>query len=96
MKKGWLVAIIVVVCCALMVMIYYVKTANGLTEMRNLARKYEADIQTELQTRFEKIPNLVEIVKGSAQHEQAIIDSITEARALYNSAAASGDTSSDA
>lgn len=92
MKKSWLITIIAVVCGMLMCIVYYVNTANGLTEMRNLARKYEADIQTELQTRFEKVPNLVEIVKGAAQHEQTIIDSITEARAQYNNAVASGDT----
>ncbi len=92
MKKSWLIAIITIVCCVLMGIVFYVNTANNLTEMRNLARKYEADIQTELQTRFEKVPNLVEIVKGAAQHEEAIIDSITEARTQYNKAVVSGDT----
>lgn len=92
MKNAWLIGVISFVCAILMSITFFVSSVNNLTEMRNLARKYEADIQTELQTRFEKVPNLVEIVKGAAQHEEAIIDSITEARAQYNNAVASGDT----
>lgn len=92
MKKGLLITILVVVCVAMKGIGFYVDTANELTEMSNLAKKYEADIQTELQMKFEKVPNLVEIVKGAAQHEQAIIDSITEARTQYNTAVANGDT----
>lgn len=97
MKNVTLISIIAGICGALMIIVfgtnYYVNTANNLTEMRNLAKKYESDIQRELQARFEKVPNLVEIVKGAAKHEEAIIDSITEARAQYNNAVASGDTS---
>lgn len=71
---------------------WYVNTSKELTEMRNLAKKYEADIQTELQTRFEKVPNLVEIVQGAAKHEEKIISEIAQARTKYNNALASGDT----
>lgn len=92
MKKGWLIGIIIGVCCVLMGGMYYIKTANNLTRMRNLAKRYEADIQTELQTRFEKIPNIVEIVNSADQHEETIINSITEARAQYNNAFSAGDT----
>lgn len=92
MKKSYLILIIVIVCCALLSMIGYLNVSSDLVEMRNLAKKYEADIQVELQARFDKVPNLVEIVKGAAQHEQSIVDSITEARTKYNNAVATGDT----
>lgn len=92
MKKGLLISWISAVCCLFLVGIYYVNTANQLTQMKNLAKRYESDIQTELQARFDKVPNLAEIVKGGTKHEEAIIDSITEARAQYNKAFASGDT----
>lgn len=92
MKKGYLIVIIAIVCCALLTMIGYLNVSSDLVEMRNLAKKYEADIQVELQARFDKVPNLVEIVKGAAQHEQSIVDSITEARTKYNNAVATGDT----
>lgn len=57
-----------------------------------LAKRYEADIQTELQTRFEKVPNLTEIVLGAAKQEKDIIDSVTQARRFYNNAFLYGDT----
>ena len=92
MKKGYLITIITLVCCALISLIAYLNVSSDLVEMRNLAKKYEADIQVELQARFDKVPNLVEIVKGASEHELEIIDSITEARTKYNNAASIGDT----
>lgn len=92
MKKTQLIIIISIICGILLGGMYYMNTANKLTRMRNLAKKYESDIQTELQTRFEKVPNLVEIVMASAQQEKDIIDSITEARKYYNNAFLTGDT----
>lgn len=91
-KNKSVIAIISIICVIIIAGIYYVSTANDLIRTRNLARAYEANIQTELQTRFEKVPNLVEIVKGASKHEQDIIDSITEARAEYNKALVSNDT----
>lgn len=87
-----MIAIISIICGMLIAGIYYINTANDLVRTRNLVKSYEANIQTELQTRFEKVPNLVEIVKGAAKHEQNIIDSITEARAEYNKALLNNDT----
>lgn len=92
MKKTNLIVIISIICGILLCGMYYVTTANKLTRMRNLAKRYESDIQTELQTRYEKVPNLVEIVMGAAQQEKDIMDSITEARKHYNNAFSSGDT----
>lgn len=87
-----IIAIISIICGILIAGIYYINTGNDLVRTRNLVKSYEANIQTELQTRFEKVPNLVEIVKGAAKHEQDIIDSITEARAEYNKALLNNDT----
>lgn len=100
MKKEWLfniilsviIFLIIVSAIAIGVMFYYINTINNFTEMRNLANKYEADIQVELQMRFDKVPNLVEIVQSAAKHEEEIIKSITEAREQYNAAVTSGDT----
>lgn len=71
---------------------WYVDTADSMNEMYNFVKKTEADVQVQLQSRFDQVPNLVEIVKGAAKHEQGIIDSITEARAQYNKAFSVGDT----
>lgn len=71
---------------------WYADTADSMNEMYNFVKKTEADVQVQLQSRFDQVPNLVEIVKGAAKHEQGIIDSITEARAQYNKAFSVGDT----
>lgn len=71
---------------------WYTDTADSMNEMYNFVKKTEADVQVQLQSRFDQVPNLVEIVKGAAKHEQGIIDSITEARAQYNKAFSVGDT----
>lgn len=92
MRKTQLIIIISVICGILLAGMYYMNTANKLTKMRNLAKRYESDVQTELQTRFEKVPNLVEIVMASAQQEKDIIASVTEARKYYNNAFSIGDT----
>ena len=56
---------------------WYVKTADSINEMYNYVKKTEADVQTQLQSRFDQVPNLVEIVKGAEKHEQGITDTIT-------------------
>ena len=88
MLVGVLIAVIGIGCCVG----WYVKTADSMNEMYNYVKKTEADVQTQLQSRFDQVPNLVEIVKSAAKHEQGIIDSITEARAQYNKAFSVGDT----
>ena len=92
MKKGLLIGFICFVFAGVFACIYFINTANNLTDMKNLAKRYEADIQTELQTRFEKVPNLVKIVEQGTEHEQNIIDSITAAREEYNKAFTAGNT----
>jgi LemA protein len=49
-------------------------------------------VQTKLQERFDTVPNLAEIVKGSAKHEKEILTAIANARTKYNNAFSVGDT----
>lgn len=87
-----LVGVLIIGCGIAACFGWYTATARDITQMYNFVKKTEADVQTKLQSRFDQVPNLVEIVKGAAQHEQGIIDSITEARAQYNKAFSVGDT----
>lgn len=59
---------------------------NGLVRLRNFVRESWAAIDTELERRYDLIPNLVETVKGYAKHEQETLMMVTQAR---NRAAAS-------
>lgn len=45
-----------------------------------------AQVQTQLQRRFDLIPNLVESVKGIFNQERAVFDAIAEARTRYSGA----------
>ncbi len=53
---------------------------NRFVSQRNFVRDSWSNIQTELQRRYDLIPNLVETVKGYAAHEEKIFTAVTEAR----------------
>jgi len=58
---------------------------NGLIRKKNAVESAWAQIDTQLQKRFDLVPNLVETVKGYMQHEQEVFDKISEARTKYAS-----------
>ena len=53
---------------------------NRLVHLRNMVRESWRDIDTELQRRYDLIPNLVSTVKGYAAHEREVLDSVTQLR----------------
>lgn len=50
-----------------------------------------AQVENQLQRRYDLIPNLVETVKGYAGHEREVLTRVTEARARVGSAGSVGD-----
>lgn len=54
--------------------------------MRNSREQAFSDIDTQLQLRFDLIPNLIETVKGYAKHESETLQKVTEARSQYMNA----------
>ena len=80
MKKStiiWIVVIAVVVILGGTLIGSY----NGLVSMRESVDGYKANIETVLQRRSDLIPNLVNTVKGYAEHETEIFTQIADARA---------------
>ena len=54
---------------------------NRLVRLRNRIENAWAQIDVQLQRRYDLIPNLVETVKGYAAHEKGVLEGVTAARA---------------
>src|SRR3546814_18554223 len=70
-----LIRLIIVVLVA----VWGVGIYNGLVRARNAFRHAFAQIDVQLQRRFDLIPNLVETAKGYLQHERDTLAAVTAA-----------------
>jgi len=59
----------------------YISYNNRIVTLANRIEEAWAQIDVQLQKRFDLVPNLVETVKGYASHEREIFDNIAKARA---------------
>ena len=82
-----LIGIFIVIALLLFITIFFVATYNGLVTMRNRVRNQKSQIDVELKRRFDLVPNLVEVVKGYAEHEKSALEDVIKARNTYVSAA---------
>lgn len=73
---GIIVAVVVVVLLLWVVFAY-----NGLVRARNAFKNAFAQIDVQLQRRFDLIPNLVETAKAYMAHERQTLEAVTNARA---------------
>ena len=78
---GWIILAIVLVLVFWIIGIY-----NGLIQSKNKVSSAFAQIDTQLQRRFDLIPNLIETVKGYASHEKEVFEKVTETRSGYMNA----------
>jgi len=74
----WLAIVIVVII--LLVIVYLVAAYNGLIRRRNQIENAWSQIDVQLKRRHDLIPNLVETVKGYAEHEKSTLDAVIQAR----------------
>jgi len=73
----------------LLVLIFFgmtISARNSLVQEREAIKGAWAQVDVALQRRADLIPNLVETVKGFAKQEQAVIKSVTDARAALGGA----------
>ncbi len=78
---GWIALAIIVILAIAIIGIY-----NGLVTSREKVHNAFAQIDTQLQRRFDLIPNLVETVKGYAEHEKGVLENVAAARSGYMNA----------
>ncbi len=64
---------------------------NRIQQLDEQVNAAQGQIETFIQRRADLIPNLVNTVKGYAQHEEAVFSEIAQARAALLSANQSGD-----
>jgi LemA protein len=68
---------------------------NALVEANATCDEKWANIDVELQRRYDLIPNIVATVKAAAQHEEKTLDEVTAARASATQIKLTGDDFSD-
>ena len=78
----WIILLIVVALIVVALIALY----NRLVRYRNRVDNAWAQIEVQLKRRWDLIPNLIETVRGYAQHERGTFEAVTEARAAAQTA----------
>src|SRR3989338_4481613 len=72
--------IFIVLAIILVIIFWIVFAYNSFIRFINRAKEAWADIDVQLKRRYDLIHNLVETVKGYAEHERATLDAVIQAR----------------
>jgi LemA protein len=86
------IVIIVVVAILILAVLYYIAKRNSIIAARNRVDESWSGIDVQLKRRRDLVPNLVETVKGYAEHESATFEKATKARAEAMQASSVGET----
>ena len=86
------IAIIVVVAIIVIAVLYFIAKRNSIIAARNRVDESWSGIDVQLKRRHDLVPNLVETVKGYAEHESQTFEKTTKARAEAMAAQSVGDT----
>jgi len=89
MGRGLKITLIVLAVLILVIflLVSYVKGIyNGFVALDEGVNNTWANVENQLQRRFDLIPNLVETVKGYASHESEVLTQVTQARASVGGA----------
>lgn len=79
---GWIIPVGII----LVLVAWGVSTYNTLVSQNEVVTTAWAQVENQLQRRFDLIPNLVATVKGVAAQEQEVFTAIAEARTRYSGA----------
>ena len=73
-------ALIVIAIIAVVLVFWVIGIYNNLVSLRNNRENAFANIEVQLKQRYDLIPNLVNTVKGYAEHEKGLLEAVTAAR----------------
>ncbi len=76
----------IAVVALLIIVGWFVSINNRLVALDEARETQWAQVETVLQRRFDLIPNLVETVKGYAEHEREILEEVTRLRSQWGAA----------
>lgn len=72
--------LLIIAGIAIVIGVLWMSIYNRLVKVRNWTEESFSQIDVQLQRRNDLIPNLVETVKGYAQHEQGTLEAVIKAR----------------
>src|SRR6476660_2293849 len=75
------IALIVIAAIVVLSVLYYIAKRNSIISSRNRVDESWSGIDVQLKRRHDLVPNLVETVKGYAEHESQTFEKTTQARA---------------
>lgn len=85
-----MIVVAVIILAAVGIISWFVSTRNSFVTMDENVQQSWSQVENQYQRRLDLIPNLVETVKGYAEHESSTFENVTRARAgltdAYNAA----------
>ena len=85
-KKTLIIVLAVIVILAIAAYSFFAGNYNKFVGLDQTVKSSWAQVENQLQRRFDLIPNLVETVKGYAKQEKDVMVQVTEARAKVGGA----------
>ena len=80
-RKIWLIVLVVIILLVVIPYSMFKGMYNNLVSLDENTKRSWADVETQLQRRYDLVPNLVQTVKGFASQEREVLIQVTEARA---------------
>lgn len=93
MKKKSIIGV-VIVAVVVIIVLSLIGGYNGLIKLEESTNTAYSDIDVQLQRRSDLVPNLVNTVKGYAEHETEVFTAVSDARAKLAGAATVEEASS--
>ena len=85
-KKTIIIILVIVAFLAVSAYSFFAGNYNTFVRLDQAVKSAWAQVENQLQRRYDLIPNLVETVKGYAKHEREVLTEVTNARAKVGGA----------